>query len=90
MALSHTHFYFSIQYDTIKHMSTITIPKKMTGKEELVVIPRKEYERMKASMFPTVYLTGKKAEKLDKRVEKALRVYRKGRTRKIRSLADLT
>lgn len=26
-------------------MTTITIPKKLTGRDELVVIPRKEYEK---------------------------------------------
>jgi len=70
-------------------MATITIPKHITGKEELVVISRKEYEQMKARMFPIFRLKGKAALKLDRRVEKAIRAYRAGKTRRIRSLADL-
>lgn len=27
-------------------MTTITIPKKMTGREELIVLPRKKYEEL--------------------------------------------
>jgi len=30
--------------DRIKYMTTITIPKKITKGEELIIIPRKEYE----------------------------------------------
>lgn len=66
-------------------MNTITIPKSVTGREELVVIPRKEYERMKASMVPTFYTKGKAALRLDRRVEKALREYRAGKTESLDS-----
>lgn len=66
-------------------MSMITIPKSVTGREELVVIPRKEYERMKAGMVPTFYLKGKAALRLDRRVEKALREHRAGRTESLDS-----
>ena len=61
-------------------MSTITIPKSVTGREELVVISRKEYERMKANMVPVFNLKGKAAINLDRRVEKALREHRAGKT----------
>lgn len=70
-------------------MATITIPKRITGREELVVIPRKELERMKALMVPVVYVRGKAARRLDQRVAQGLRAYRLGKTKRIRSLADL-
>ena len=70
-------------------MNTVTIPKKLAGNDDLVIIPRKEYEQMKARMLPVLELKGKKAESLDRRVKNALRDYRQGKTRKIDSLADL-
>ena len=70
-------------------MNIITIPKRVAKDDDLVIMPRKEYERMKARMFPEVYLSGKKAERLDRRVGNALRIYRQGKTRKIESLAEL-
>ena len=33
-------------YDGINYMATITIPKKLTKGEELIIIPRKEYEKI--------------------------------------------
>lgn len=70
-------------------MSTITIPKKITGSEELIVMPRSEYEYMKSRMIPVKFLYGKAAEKLDRRVDAGLKYYRGRKTRKIESLADL-
>ena len=64
-------------------MTTITIPREITGKEELVVISRKELERMKAQMMPTVFLEKNGAKKLDKRVERGLKEYRTGKTERI-------
>lgn len=64
-------------------MTTITIPKKITGKEELVVISRKELDRMKAQMMPTTFLKGKAADKLDKRVEQGLKEYHTGKTERL-------
>ena len=70
-------------------MTTITIPKRIAKNDDLIVIPRKEYEQMKSMMFPMVNLVGKSADRLDRRVVKALRYYKQGRTRTIKSLADL-
>ena len=70
-------------------MITITIPKKITGKEELVVITRKELEWMKSQMIPTIYLKGRAAKKLDRRGERGLSDFRNGKTKILRSLADL-
>ncbi|MFH1979240.1 MAG: hypothetical protein ABII97_02580 [Patescibacteria group bacterium] len=67
----------------------ITIPKKLAQKDDLVIIPRKEFEYMKSQMIPTIYLKGKAARHLDKRVTDALREYKGGKTTQIRSLSDL-
>lgn len=70
-------------------MATITIPKNLTKNDDLVIIPRKEYEELKAQMFPTFYLKGKGAEKLDKLVKEGLKEYQEGKCKTIKSLADL-
>lgn len=61
-------------------MNTITIPKNLIKNDDLVILPRKEYENMKARMTPIFYLKGKNAKNLDKRVSEGLREYRKGKT----------
>ena len=91
-------------------ISVITIPKRVTGREELVVIPKREYEMLKkahtpgSSTFaayethiwkgkkykmPVYQLHGKAAERLDQEVREAIAEYRAGKTKKIKSLADL-
>ena len=71
-------------------MSTITIPRSKVRKESgVVVLPVKEYQRLLRAAIPTYYLTGKAAKDLDTLVEEGLREYRAGKTRTIRSLADL-
>ena len=66
-------------------MPTITIPKSVIGNDELVVMPRKEYEQMKSSLIPTFFLKGRAAKRLDRRVEKSLKEYRAGKTEPMRS-----
>lgn len=61
-------------------MATITIPKNLIKNDDLIIIPRKEYENMKAQIIPTFYLKGKNAKNLDKRVGEGLREYHKGKT----------
>lgn len=70
-------------------MATITIPKNLIKNDDLVIIPRKEYESMKAQAIPTFYLKGKEAEKLDKLVKEGLKEYQDGKCKTIKSLADL-
>ena len=56
-------------------MTTITIPKKVTGKEELVILPRKEFDRLIRAI--------KKAEafkNLDADLKQALKEVAAGRT----------
>jgi hypothetical protein len=55
-----------------------------------VTIPKAEYEQLKAAAaIPTYQLTGKAARDLDKLYDKAWSNYRAGKTRKIKSLAEL-
>lgn len=68
---------------------SITIPKSIIKEEDFVVVPRKEYERMKTSMVPTFYLKGKTAKDLDDRVTKALKEHRGRKTVRINSIVDL-
>lgn len=71
-------------------MATISLSKANVQKQKgVVVLPIAEYQRLLAAAVPEVYLTGKAALKLDKLVEDGLREYRAGKTRTLRSLADL-
>ncbi|MBU2545238.1 hypothetical protein KKC65_02190 [Patescibacteria group bacterium] len=51
-------------------MSTVTIPKKITKGEELIILPRREYEKL--LKFP-------EEKKVDPELEKALEDVRQGR-----------
>jgi hypothetical protein len=71
-------------------MSIITIRKEEIEKKSgVVILPIKEYQELIKRALPTYYLVGKKAAKLDKLVKRGLRAYKSGKTKKIRSLADL-
>jgi len=68
----------------------ITIsPRAVARGGGIVVLPLQEYQRLLASVVPTYYLKGKSAARLDRLVEAGLEEYRQGKTRAIRSLADL-
>ncbi|MBM3261161.1 hypothetical protein FJY93_01955 [Candidatus Kaiserbacteria bacterium] len=70
--------------------TTITLSQKTVRQQKgVVVLPVEEYQRLLAAAVPTHYLTGKAATKLDKLVADGLREYREGKTRVIKSLADL-
>ena len=45
-------------------MATITISKNLIKNDDLVIIPRKEYESMKAQMVPTFYLIRKRSRQI--------------------------
>ena len=71
-------------------MTKIAIEKKKIEKQGgMVILSLKEYQKLLRRTVPTYHLTGREAKKLDKLVEEGLRDYRAGRTKKIRSLADL-
>ena len=61
-------------------MNTLTIPRNLIQNDDLVILPRREYESMKARMFPVFFLKGKNAKNLDKRVNEGVAEYRKGKT----------
>ncbi len=58
-------------------------------KRGVVLLDLKQYRKLTADTVPTYYLTGKKAKALDRLVEVGLREHRLGKTRKIKSLAEL-
>ncbi len=55
----------------------------------MVVLGLKKYKKLEERAVPNYYLTGKKAEELDNLVEEGLKEHKAGRTRRIKSLADL-
>lgn len=73
-------------------MTTATLnklKKAATEAKGFVQVPVKTYRQLLDAAVPTFYLTGKEATDLDKLVEEGLREYAEGKTRTIRSLADL-
>ena len=61
-------------------MTTLTIPKEMTRKGDLVIIPRREYERILDLGKKIIRKKVKPVSELDKRLEKALKEVREGKT----------
>lgn len=74
-------------------MATVTISRRGVEKYKgIIVLPLKEYKKLlarAAQAVPTYYLKGRTAERLDRLVEEGLKEYRKGKTKKIKSLSDL-
>lgn len=56
----------------MEKMTTITIPKKLTKGEELIVIPRKEYEKF--------LRISKRYTKLDQELDESIEQVKKGQT----------
>ncbi|MEK7134041.1 MAG: hypothetical protein AAB804_03140 [Patescibacteria group bacterium] len=54
----------------------VTIPRKLAGKGDLVVLPREEYESLKARVVPEVRMTA--SEK--KALAKARKAFKEGKT----------
>lgn len=68
----------------------ISISKARVAKKRgVVVLDLEEYEKLRERAVPTYYLTGKAAEHVDKVVEEGLREYQAGKSKSIKSLADL-
>ncbi len=69
--------------------NSITISREETRKSGgFVILPIKEYEKLREKAVPTFYLEGKEAEELDKLVKEGLREYRGGKTIEADSLKD--
>ena len=62
---------------------------KQTLNKGVVLLPLQEYRELQIRAVPTYYLTGKKALALDRLVKEGLREHREGKTKQIKSLADL-
>jgi len=70
--------------------NSITISRETVKKKGgIVILPLREYKKLCERAMSTYYLKGKKAEELDRLVEEGLREYRKGKSKSIKSLADL-
>jgi hypothetical protein len=68
----------------------ITVSRaQVEEKNGVVILPIREYRRLLERAVPNIHLVGKAARDLDKLVADGLREHREGKTRKIKSLADL-
>ena len=73
---------------TVKKM--ISIPSNIIDREGgVVILSLHEYEHLCKHVVPVYYLQGQEAENLDHMAAEGLETYRKGKTKKIRSLAEL-
>jgi phage gp29-like protein len=66
----------------------IIIPKEAIGKEGIVILPLKEYQKLQERVVPTYYLKGKEAKELDRLVEEGLREYERGESIRVSSLRE--
>ena len=70
-------------------MTIAILKKSQIRNDDVVLIPRREYDILKENQIPVVFLKGKSARKLDRRVNASLREYRQGKTKILHSLRDL-
>ncbi|MBI2639437.1 MAG: hypothetical protein HYW90_00895 [Candidatus Sungbacteria bacterium] len=71
-------------------MNTITISKKKIKEEGgIVILPLEEYRKLSEQAVPAYYLQGKAAKRFDRMIGVGLKEYRAGRSKIIKSLADL-
>ena len=71
-------------------MSMINISKNKLQKEGgVVVLSLSEFRRLIKSAVPSYYLKGNSARKLDTLVKQGIKNYRAGKTKILKSLADL-
>lgn len=71
-------------------MAQITVSKSDIEKQKgVVILPLKEYQDLIRGAAPTYYLSGKEALKLDRLVDGGLKELKTGKTKKIKTLADL-
>lgn len=72
----------------MKDKKEISISQNIVNKEGgIVVLSLREYQKLCAKAVPTYYLEGKEAEELDSLVKEGISAYRKGKSKKIHSLA---
>ena len=74
----------------MKNKKEISISQSIVNKEGgVVILSLREYQKLCAKAVPTYYLEGKEAEEIDSLVKEGLSEYRKGKCKRIRSLADV-
>ncbi|MCK4781998.1 hypothetical protein KAS79_03720 [Candidatus Parcubacteria bacterium] len=74
---------------TVLDKNLISISKKSIKREGgFVVLPLKEYEKLREQAVPTYYLHGKEAKELDKLVEEGLQEHKRGETISAPSLKE--
>ncbi len=69
----------------MKTQILVTIPRSIAKMGELVVLPRKEFEKMRAQIAPVFFLKGNSAKRLDRRASEGLKEYHKGKTESLES-----
>ena len=71
-------------------MTSITVSKSKIQRDGgVVILPVAEYRRLCERAVPEYYLSGKAAEEADRLVNEGMREYEAGKTKRLRSLADL-
>jgi len=71
-------------------MATISLQKAKIERENgIVILPVREYQKLLERSAPAYYLSGKEGSKLDKLVVAGVKEHKAGKTKKIRSFADL-
>ena len=75
-------------------MAITILKKSQIQNDDLVIIPRKEYEVLRSKAenvpsFPVIQLRGSAARKLDRRVASAVREYRSGKLKAVKTLREL-
>ncbi|OGZ00012.1 MAG: hypothetical protein A2945_00660 [Candidatus Liptonbacteria bacterium RIFCSPLOWO2_01_FULL_52_25] len=71
-------------------MSGVTIQKsKIRAEKGMVVLPIEEYKKLLLRAVPTFYLSGKAAERIDRLVKDGFTDLKRGKVKRIKSLADL-
>ncbi len=69
---------------------TLAIPSGRVEREGgVVVLSLGEYRRLLENSVPAVYLKGRRARALDRLVTEGLKEHFEGKTKKVKSLADL-
>lgn len=71
-------------------MANVTVSKtKIDNDKGVVILPIKDYLELLKEAVPTIELSGAAARQLDRLVEESLKEHREGKTKTIKSLADL-
>lgn len=74
----------------MKDKKEISISQSIVNKAGgVVILSLREYQKLCVKAVPTYYLEGKEAEEIDSLAKEGLSAYRRGKYKRIRSLADM-